>query len=400
MIINQLQTILAVHLRVLTVGSLLGAAAVVVGSMLAELAPATTSVHAAFDVFARFGTTAWLAVATAIAIYGRRCVPASRRETAQARSLGPYTLGEKLGQGGMGEVYLAEHRLLKRTCAVKLIRPENSGDAKAITRFQAEVQATARLNHPNTIGIFDYGISEDGTYFYAMEYLSGMNLEEIVSRFGPLPPTRAVHLLRQVCGALAEAHAAGLVHRDIKPGNIFAVEREGHFDLAKLLDFGLVRTVADDVPSPSVTADGLFVGSPLYAPPECTLGSGELDGRSDIYSLGATAYHLLTGRPVFKDDNPLRLVLKHAHEEPVAPRAIRADIPAELERIVMKCLAKQPEERFQDVAALGDALSRIELDGRWTQKDAAAWWEAHRDLPAAAYIEQADTTAHIEVAIN
>ena len=230
--------------------------------------------------------------------FGARTISRLRRQVAEARQLGQYRLRRRIGAGGMGEVYLAEHQLLKRPCAVKLIRPDDAADPKALERFEREVRLTATLSHPNTVEIYDYGRAEDGTYYYVMEYLPGLSLAELVERHGPLPPARAVYLLRQVCGALREAHAAGLIHRDIKPSNIFAARRGGMDDVAKLLDFGLVRPAAT-ARAAHLSEEGQILGTPLFMSPEQATGGRELDERSDIYSLGAVAYYLLTGRPPF-----------------------------------------------------------------------------------------------------
>ena len=199
----------------------------------------------------------------------------------------------------MGEVYLAEHRLLKRPCAVKLIHPHRASDPHLLQRFEREVQATAQLTHTNTVEMFDYGHTEDGTFYYVMEYLPGLSLAELVEKHGPLPPARAVHLLMQTCDALSEAHSRGLIHRDIKPGNIFSAQRGGYYDVAKLLDFGLAKPISADSVPVQLTQDGSITGSPLYMSPEQAIGDSEPDERSDIYSLGAVAYYLLTGRPPF-----------------------------------------------------------------------------------------------------
>jgi len=244
----------------------------------------------------------WMSIGAVISIYGAHRYGLLRREAFDAKRLGTYNLREKLGSGGMGDVYVAEHQLLKRRCAIKLIRPEKAGDPNVAARFESEVQAAARLTHPNTIEIYDYGVTRDGTFYYVMEYLPGLNLQEIVERYGPLPPERVVHLLKQVCSALQEAHAAGLIHRDVKPGNIFASERGGLYDVAKILDFGLVKSLKPESRSIKLTHDGAVVGSPLFAAPEAAV-DGEPNSQSDIYSLGATAYYLLTGRPVFPGDN-------------------------------------------------------------------------------------------------
>ena len=245
--------------------------------------------------------------------FGARTMSRLRRQVVEARKLGQYRLRRRIGCGGMGEVYLAEHQLLKRPCAVKLIRPCAATDPRALARFEREVRLTATLSHPNTVDVYDYGRAEDGTYYYVMEYLRGLSLAELVERHGPLPPERAVYLLRQVCGALREAHAAGLIHRDLKPSNIFAARRGGMEDVAKLLDFGLVRP-APTAGAAHLSAEGQIVGTPLFMSPEQARGAHELDERSDIYSLGAVAFYLLTGRPPFEGDDGITVMIAHARD--------------------------------------------------------------------------------------
>jgi len=317
----------------------------------------------------------WLAIASTTALYAAHRIGKLRREAFDAKRLGSYSLKEKLGAGGMGEVHLAEHQLLKRPCAVKLIRPDKADQAGAIARFEAEVQATAGLTHPNTIEIYDYGFSDDGTFYYVMEFLPGRTLQEIVERSGPMPPARVIHLLRQVCSALAEAHRAGLIHRDIKPGNIFATERGGILDVAKLLDFGLVKSTVADESSPELTIEGAVIGSPLYAPPERILGEAEPDVRGDIYSLGATAYYLLTGRPVFGGEKALKILFAHANETPRPLGELQPGVPTDLEEVVMRCLNKDPDQRFQSADELEAALELCGAAGQWDQTTARNAWQ-------------------------
>lgn len=307
-------------------------------------------------------------------VLGVDIIGSLRREAFEARQLGQYRLTERIGMGGMGEVYLAEHQLLKRPCVVKLIRPDKAGNPTNLARFQREVRATAKLSHWNTVEIFDYGCTAEGTFFYVMEYLPGMSLGEVVERFGPMPPERAIYLLTQVCDALNEAHAVGLIHRDIKPGNIFSAQRGGVYDVAKLLDFGLVKPVIEDEPI-HLTAEGSIAGSPLFMSPEQAMGDTHPDARSDIYSLGAVAYFLLTGRPPFTSDKPIKVLFAHAHDPVVPPSTLRPGIPDDLERVILRCLAKSPEERFQTAASLHEALAACEAAGRWDRTSAAAWWE-------------------------
>jgi serine/threonine-protein kinase len=316
----------------------------------------------------------WMATAVPVAIYGSHRIEVLRREALAARQLGQYRLKERLGAGGMGEVYLAEHVLLRRPCALKLIRPERAGDPLHLLRFEREVQATAALSHPNTVQVFDYGHAEDGTFYYAMEYLPGLNLEELVKRHGPLPPERVIHLLRQACGALHEAHAAGLIHRDIKPSNIITCQRGGLHDVAKLLDFGLVRSPDFSTGADNLTQEGAIAGTPAYMSPEQADSKVNLDARSDIYSLGAVAYYVLTGQPPFVRPTPLQTLIAHVYERPTPPDQLQADVPSDLQAVVLRCLEKDPAQRFADARSLDRALAGCQAAGGWTEERADAWW--------------------------
>jgi eukaryotic-like serine/threonine-protein kinase len=309
-----------------------------------------------------------------ITVVGVWTIGALRREAHKAKQLGQYQLRERIGSGGMGEVYLAEHRFMKRPCAIKLIKPERAGDARVMARFEREVRATARLSHWNSIDIYDYGRAKDGTFYYVMEYLPGLNLNELVSRFGPLPPARAIHLLRQACDALGEAHRAGIVHRDIKPANIIAAERGGIYDVAKLLDFGLAKPL-DEVEDSHLTQEGAITGSPLYMSPEQVMGEDDLDGRSDIYSMGAVAYFLLTARPLFQETRPMKILMAHANELPQPPSELNPAVPADLEQVVMRCLAKRRRDRYQSAQELIDAFGHCADANGWTREQAADWWQ-------------------------
>jgi serine/threonine-protein kinase len=324
-----------------------------------------------------------MAIAVALAAYGTHRIELLRREAAEARKLGQYQLRKRLGAGGMGEVYLAEHTLLKQPCAVKLIRPERAGDPAALRRFEREVQATARLRHWNTVQIYDYGHAPDGTFYYVMEYLPGITLEHLVRRHGPLPSARAVHLLRQACRALHEAHAGGLIHRDIKPANIMVCARGGAHDVVKLFDFGLVKTVGPAHPETTLTQEGAIAGTPAYLSPEQASGKSDLDGRSDIYSLGAVAYFLLTGKPPFPRDQPLQMIIAHV-VDPVRPLTdLRPDVPADVQAVVLRCLEKEPGKRYGDVGSLEQALAACGCAGAWDEETAAAWWRKHTDAAGA-----------------
>ena len=326
-----------------------------------------------------------LTLGSAAALYGTHIINTLRVQAFKARQMGQYHLKERLGAGGMGEVYLAEHSLLKRPCAIKLIRPESQRDPGALARFEREVRSTARLSHWNTVNIYDYGRTDDGTFYYVMELLHGMSLADLVKRHGPLPAGRTIHLLRQVCQALDEAHRAGLIHRDIKPANIFAAQIGGVYDVAKLLDFGLVRQVAD-----RSAEERMVSGSPLFMAPEQAGGEAP-DARSDIYSLGTTAYYLLTGKAPFERTSILEVMLAHAREPVVPPSEIRAGIPPDLERVVVKCLAKRPADRFPSADILNQALTACQNAESWTDADAARWW--HKIEHAARSAEEAEATS-------
>jgi len=316
-------------------------------------------------------------LAWAGSVWGVYTIGALRREVIEARQLGQYRLKQRIGAGGMGEVYLAEHQLMKRPCVIKLIRPDKAGDPRTLARFHREVRAAAKLSHWHSIDVFDYGSTAEGIFYYVMEYLPGMSLAELVERFGPMPPARVIHFLAEACEALAEAHAAGLVHRDIKPGNLFAAKRGGIYDVTKVLDFGLVKPLTDDQPL-QLTAEGAITGSPLFMSPEQALGETEPDARSDIYSLGAVGYYLLVGRPPVEGDRPLKVMFAHAHEEVVPPSARGVSVPADLERVILRCLAKKPDDRYPDAPALADALAACADATGWSREDAAAWWAEKR----------------------
>jgi hypothetical protein len=316
-----------------------------------------------------------MCLAAGAATLGTHMIGSLRRQVFEARQLGQYRLIRRLGTGGMGEVYLAEHQLLKRPCALKIIRAACAGNPQAVARFEREVQATATLTHPNTVEIYDFGHTDDGTFYYVMEYLPGLTLAELVERHGPLPPERVVYLLRQACDALREAHSAGLIHRDIKPANIFVAERGGVYDVVKLLDFGLVKEVAQSQ-SAQITQEGVVAGSPLFMSPEQAMGQ-QPDARGDIYSLGAVAYFLLTGRPPFDGDSSMRIIVAHARDPVVPPSQLHSDVPAEIEHIVLRCLEKSPDDRYQCAVALEEAMFNCPLSGRWTARHAAAWWQEH-----------------------
>jgi len=322
----------------------------------------------------------WLGVAATVVVFTSYRIEMLRQAAADARKLGQYVLKERLGEGGMGEVYKAEHVLLCRPCAVKLIRPERAADPNELLRFEREVRLTATLTHPNTIQVFDYGHTEDNVFYYVMEYLEGLTLEEIVRRHGPLPPHRTIYLLRQVCGALQEAHDIGLIHRDVKPGNIMVCKRGGEHDVIKLLDFGLVLPIIGAVEGENkLTLKGTIAGTPDYMSPEQAVGRQKLDGRSDIYSVGAMAYYLLTGAPPFVYPSPVRILAAHLYEtaRPLTDRC--PDVATDLQAVVLQCLAKDPNSRFRDARSLERALAACSTSAEWSTKEAANWWRLNCD---------------------
>jgi len=326
------------------------------------------------------------------ATIGVKTIGSLRREAFTARQLGQYRLGKLLGSGGMGEVYLAEHEMMKRPCAIKIIRPEKAGDPRTLARFEREVRATAKLSHWNSIDIYDYGRTDEGTFYYVMEFLPGHNLGELVERDGPLPPARIVFLMKQVCDALAEAHRQGLVHRDIKPANIYCAYRGGQFDVAKLLDFGLAKPLTG-VQDSGLTQEGSIAGSPQFMSPEQATSSNTVDARSDIYSLGAVMYFLATGLPPFDYPQPIKVLVAHVSEKPTPPGNLVLDLPLELDALILRCLEKRPEDRFQSAEALRQALDAVPVDPPWSSTLAAQWWQEHgcpeRKALAAAAIEMA-----------
>jgi eukaryotic-like serine/threonine-protein kinase len=310
------------------------------------------------------------------AVFGTRTISALRAEAYEARLLNQYRLGRKLGGGGMGEVYLAEHQLLKRPCAIKLIRSDLVGNQRVFARFEREVRATARLSHRNTIEIFDYGRNDDGAFYYVMEYLPGMSLAELVERFGPMPPARVIYLLRQACEALNEAHDSGLIHRDIKPANLMAAYRGGHFDVTKLLDFGLVKTLRED-DSIHLSQEGTVAGSPLYMAPEQVMHHQPPDRPTDIYGLGAVAYYTLTGRAPFLGQSAMEVMVAHARDPVTPPSQIQPDVPRDLEAVIIRCLAKNPKDRYPDTPSLAKALDACADASNWSPEHAADWWQAN-----------------------
>jgi len=310
-------------------------------------------------------------IAAITAVLAAHLIHTVRREANRARRFAQYRLTRLLGVGGMGEVYEAEHLLLKRPCAVKLIRASHANDVTTMKRFEREVRATAQLTHWNTVDIYDYGQTAEGIFYYVMELLPGMSLAELVGRSGPIGPARTVHFLRQACGALQEAHDIGLIHRDIKPANIFAARRGGYDDVAKLLDFGLVRkTTSSD---PRLTALNVVGGTPAYMAPEQADPASPVDRRCDLYSLGAVGYFLLTGRPPFQLETATALLVAQMRA-PVEPPSRHGDVPPDVEACILRCLEKLPENRYPSARKLEADLASCACANQWTREDAARWW--------------------------
>jgi serine/threonine-protein kinase len=302
--------------------------------------------------------------------------------------LGGYELVEKLDHGGMGEIWRARHRMLARPVAIKLIRPELLGArtpeeaAALVGRFRREAEATAALHSPHTVALHDFGVTPEGVFYYVMELLEGLDLETLVKRHGPVPPERAIHLLTQACESLAEAHARGLIHRDVKPANIVACPWGLKWDFVKVLDFGLVKATWSPGEDDRLTSEGMIVGTPAYIAPEAALGGRALDARVDIYGLGCVAYWLLTGERVFAGRTPMETVMHHARAAPPPPSSrAPGPIPEELEEIVLSCLAKEPEARPSSAGQLADRLAACKTENPWTPRRAREWWGENR--PAA-----------------
>lgn len=307
------------------------------------------------------------------------------QKVSQAREMGRYRLVSLLGRGGMGEVWRARHHMLARDAAIKLIHPDmlaRTAENAALMRrrFEQEAKTTASLRSPHTVELYDFGVTQDGVFYYVMELLDGIDLDTLVRRFGPLPPGRVIDIMRQVCRSLADAHHHGLIHRDIKPTNIFLCRMGNEYDYVKVLDFGLVKVVNDE--QTQLTVEGATTGTPAYMAPEVALGKSRVDGRTDLYSLGCVAYWLLTGRLVFEEKGATAMMLAHVKKSPPPPSQIsELSVPALLDRAVMLCLAKDPEGRPADAEALARMLEDYEQCDSWTREEAHRWWLTH--LPEA-----------------
>jgi eukaryotic-like serine/threonine-protein kinase len=316
-----------------------------------------------------------------------------RAEVRQARRLGQYVLEQKIGEGGMGEVYRARHGMMRRPSALKLLRADKAGEMNLV-RFEREVQLTARLTHPSTITIFDYGRTHDGIFYYAMELLDGANLQRIVAVSGAQAAGRVARILTMACGALSEAHGNGLIHRDIKPANIMLCTQGGERDVVKLLDFGLVKELSVD-PDVKLTGVSTLIGTPQYLAPEAILEPDSADVRSDIYALGAVAYFLLAGSEVFDGKSLLELCIQHVHKAPQPLASHGVNVPVQLEALVLACLEKEPGRRPQSAAELRRRLAACAVDP-WTDESARSWWLEHQprlDGDAARTTDQPRTIA-------
>ena len=319
----------------------------------------------------------WCVALTGSTVAVSRVIYGLHHEIRNVKQLGQYVLGELVGEGGMGAVYRAEHALLRRPTAVKVLSPERAG-ADSIARFEREVVLTARLTHPNTVAVYDYGRTRDGLFYYAMEFLDGLSLEELVKRFGPQTPARTIHILAQASAALTEAHALGLIHRDVKPANVLFCERGGAPDTVKLVDFGLVKSLEPEG-GPALTHANAITGTPLYLAPEAITDPTHVDHRVDLYGLGGVAYYLLTGRPPFEGTSTLEICGHHLHTPAKAPSELaRFAVPPELDALVLACLAKKPEARPSSAEELHDALVVCAKTSPWNAAEAREFWRAFR----------------------
>jgi eukaryotic-like serine/threonine-protein kinase len=328
-------------------------------------------------------------VCALIAVIPPKIMTRLGRHVQRARELGSYRLVELIGRGGMGEVWRATHRMLARPAAIKLIKPEILGARGAaeatvlIERFRREAEAASGLQSPHTIRLYDFGETRAGTFYFVMELLDGLDLETLVRRFGAVPPARVVEMMRQTCHSLGEAHDRGLIHRDVKPANIYLCRLGREYDFMKVLDFGLVKYDQDQSIMDTIKTDTeMTTGTPAYMAPE--MANGEpIDRRSDLYALGCVGYWLLTGQLVFEADSPLRMLIQHIQGSPIPP-SIRSGrpVPRALEDLIMRCLAKKPADRPASADEIVAELDRIELDRQWTQADARDWWETNIAAPA------------------
>ena len=318
-----------------------------------------------------------MAVLAGVSVLVTRTLYTMRRELHAASRIGNYVIEGEIGKGGMGKVYRAQHSMIRRPTALKVMEAQGNRSPEALARFEREVQLSATLSHPNTITIYDFGRSEDATFYYVMEYLEGMDLQRIVEKYGPLSAERTAFILRQVCGSLAEAHSRDIIHRDLKPSNIFLTERGGLHDFVKVLDFGLAKQMHSDPDDVQLTQVGHVFGTPLFMAPE-TAAEHHVDHRSDQYSIGCVAYWMLTGRPPFQGTTPYDVIAKHLKVDPVPPSEV-SELPIDkaVDGIVLKCLAKSADDRFRDMNELLRALDSLEFERPWNGEQAREWWHLH-----------------------
>jgi len=320
-----------------------------------------------------------------IAYVGARVVYGLGTQLKRARELGSYRLIDRIGHGGMGDVWLAQHRLLVRPAAIKLMRPESFRDfgvgrgSELAARFEREAQATSSLRSPHTIELYDFGVADDGTFYYVMELLDGCDLQELVERFGPVPPERAIHLLKQVCHSLAEAHGQGLIHRDIKPANVHVCRYGRDVDFVKVLDFGLVKPQPDRASTQlEITEAHAARGTPAFMAPEQVVGNRPVDGRSDLYAVGCLGYWLVTGQLVFAGRTVMETMVQHLQAKPEPPsRRTELDIPESFDALILACLEKDPDDRPPTADAVAARLNPIETRSTWSPERAQQWWDQH-----------------------
>ncbi len=369
--------------RKILVASLL-AASVGPATLAISSAATRTSVVRPLDAASYFLTSTYLCAIIAFVI--ARITYRVNLRLNDAREIGSYALIEQIGAGGMGEVWRAQHRLLAHPAAIKLIRSSMLGEnlrarEAVVRRFEREARDTAALGSTHTIDVYDFGLTEEGDFYYVMELLRGLSVERLVREFGAVDPGRTVYLLRQVCHSLGEAHTRGLIHRDVKPANIMVCRLGPDDDFVKVLDFGLVKHAAGGETVTMLSMEGTAIGTPSYMAPEIALGDSNVDGRTDIYSLGCVAYYMLTGQQVFSGDTPVATALAHVQDMPVAPRLrSESDIPPALDALILECLAKDPTARPASAAVLSERLAATVAADAWTVNAAHAWWERHQPL--------------------
>jgi len=323
-----------------------------------------------------FAETLFLAATAYILAEIAKSLARSSPDSKYHSHLENYVIKRFLGTGGMGKVYLATHTAICRPTALKIMEPKAEDFSTALSRFEREVRLCSTLTNPNTVTIFDFGKSGDSTFYYAMESLDGLDLQKWVEKFGPMPANRLINVLKQVCNSLSEAHQKGIVHRDIKPSNIFIARLGGIYDFVKVLDFGLAKELNSE--QDPLTQSHVFLGTPAYVAPEMVLDRRHVDARTDIYMLGCVAFWALTGRPPFSGENDAQILLEHVQSLPQWPsECTGGEIPLELERIVMRCMEKRMEDRYEGILELSLALESVPLERPWTQAEAREWWEAY-----------------------